>query len=189
MPSLALNTLLALLPTIAFSLPQVSPKSNALNTSQSYYLRTESTSSNTLFENLYVQSYHTGAGLSDVTLAPGPPSSDYAVAGFLNGSTNGTDGGQFQEFDLGDDFPWGMDMTIQVAYAGWSNVEINGGQGSAGFLIDPTNGLVYNNTAFGGWLVCPWWHSGDPQLFWYIDYYNDTIPNSCNFVNLIPEYF
>ncbi|KAI9683743.1 MAG: hypothetical protein M1822_005933 [Bathelium mastoideum] len=197
--SLALLPLLtSLLSTSVTSYPQLSPRaSDVLNNTQAYYLRTRPNSTNTLYADLYLETYHTGAGLNDAVLVPGPPNgaTDYTARAFLN-STDGNNNstappanGYYQEFDLGNAFPYGMDMNGEGAYAAWAPVQVNAGLGNPGFVLDAAKGLVWNETAFGGWLVCAWWDSGLPQLFWYQSYYDVSVPDSCNFVDLIPEYF
>jgi hypothetical protein len=63
-------------------------------------------------EGLYLSSYHTGAGLSDVALI-----SDLSVAGkgFLNDT--------YQQFDYNSSFPWYMDLGYEP-YAGESSVDL-----------------------------------------------------------------
>jgi hypothetical protein len=56
---------------------------------------------------LWVSSYHTGAGLSDVVLIK---NGTEGVKGYLNGT--------IQQFDLGTDFPWYMAMGGDANYAG-----------------------------------------------------------------------
>jgi hypothetical protein len=53
----------------------------------------------------YVTSYHTGAGLGDVTF---DRNSSIATTGFLNATNTSTPEApnNFQEFDLGTEFPW-----------------------------------------------------------------------------------
>lgn len=75
--------LVTLLVTLTSSTPTLSPRQVPLP--QQYYLRTSlvdaTNDTGTPKDNLYIQPYHTGAGLSDVTLTPNVSS---AVAGYLN---------------------------------------------------------------------------------------------------------
>lgn len=109
-----------------------------------------------------------------------------------------------------------------TAYSGWQPVRIDAGAGGSsrgdgeGFFINST-GLQWNSSpggdpaldAFGGWIVCDWWHgkpgirtfsfdrlmltlsflqSGVPQLFFRLAYYDLPLPASCADVYLRPEY-
>lgn len=58
-----------------------------------------------LYDNLYLISYHTGAGLSDATFAR---NASIGAKGFLNATNTSTaDAPNYlQEFDLGSTFPW-----------------------------------------------------------------------------------
>ncbi|KAM0797564.1 hypothetical protein BDR22DRAFT_862737 [Usnea florida] len=141
-----------------------------------YYLQTRVKGTGNPDKNaLYVSSYHTGAGLSDVTLQ----SIDDAVIGYLNGTN--------QQFNFTQDaFPWGLDMVLYDYYAEWDFVSINAGFGSEGFFFNET-GLQYNQDpdGFAGWLACDWWH-GVPQLFWKYFYFGTDIPSSCAEIDLLP---
>ncbi|KAK4987052.1 hypothetical protein LTR66_001544 [Elasticomyces elasticus] len=174
------------------------------NTSREYLLRTEvkpHQRGKSRFNNLWVVSSHTGAGLGDAVLYPDKP---HAIKGFLN-ATNVTipnSDGEFyanQEFDLGNPFPWTMYMDDVNFYAAWEPVRINAGFGAPNY---PYSGFFINNTGlqwttspggsegqngFGGWFVCNWWHNV-PQLFYKLSYYDYPNPCSCADVNLIPEY-
>ena len=97
-------------------------------TSRTYVLKTNS--SNPAFSNLYLESYHTGAGLNDAVLVPAIPGSKFAN-GFLNGT--------YQQFDFGTAFPWGMYMETPT-YGYFFNVHINVGYGSPGFYFNNTDG-------------------------------------------------
>jgi len=148
--------------------------------SQEYYLVTsvldQSYGSSSSKDGLYVSSYHTGAGESDATL-----DSDVSVAakGYLNGT--------YQIFDFNTTFPWGLYMGSDANYAGWEFTQINVGNGTEGFFINET-GLQWGteDSGFGGWLACDWWH-GLPQLFWLDSFYDDPIPSSCSQVYLLPQ--
>lgn len=106
-------------------------------------------------------------------------------------------------------------------YAGWQPARIDAGAGGSslrgsgeGFFINST-GLQWNSSpgldaslnAFGGWIVCDWWHGklrikasscrkhannyyfkGVPQLFFKLSYYDNPLPTSCADIYLRPEY-
>ncbi|KAK0508166.1 hypothetical protein JMJ35_009250 [Cladonia borealis] len=140
-----------------------------------YYLKTcVKGTGNQAKEGLYVTSYHTGAGTSDVTLE----GIDVASVGFLNGT--------HQQFDYDTPFPWGLQMGGDDNYAAWEFALINASYGDEGFYFNKS-GLQWNETegGFNGWLACDWWH-GVPQLFWNYVYYDYSIPSSCAEVDLIP---
>ena len=93
--------------------------------------------------NLFVQSYHTGAGINDVVLVPEKKG---AAPFFLNDTT--------AQFDLkSPGISWFMTMGGDTNYAGWESVGINTFNGSPDFFINAT-GLQWNQTyyGFGGWL-------------------------------------
>lgn len=174
------------------------------NTSQEYRLKTAvkpNQPKKTRFNNLWLQGYHTGAGLNDVTFTTQEKG---ANKGFLE-KTNvtGKDDRPFYSalFDLGSDFSYDLVMDeYDTMYAGWQPVRLNAGTGGSGtevsgFFINST-GLQWTSTpekpgssddAFGGWLVCDWWH-GVPQLFFRLRY--DHIPETlgCADVKLEPVY-
>lgn len=175
----------------------------AVNTSAEYQLKTELKPGQTGkedYECLYLTSYHTGAGLSDAVLTTVRPEDHYAYLGTTNVTGNGT---QYynQLFNFSNPFPWGLEMEENVNfYAAWEPVRINAGVGGSdfevsGFFINET-GLQWTSNptapgtisdAFGGWIVCDWWH-GVPQLFFRISYYTTPAPSSCADVYLVPEY-
>ncbi|KAJ9620122.1 hypothetical protein H2203_007886 [Taxawa tesnikishii (nom. ined.)] len=72
-------------------------------------------------------------------------------------------------------------------YAAWEPVRINAGLGDGQFFINETGLQWGSETAFGGWLVCDWWH-GVPQLFAKWGYYHYDNPSSCADVQLRPVY-
>jgi hypothetical protein len=113
-------------------------------------------------------SYHTGAGYGDATFLPNATS---GINGFLNqtNTTTGTPDGTplyNQEFDLGNDWPWQLEMAANTNfYAAWQPVRVRAGGGYSdsyisGFFINET-GLQWTSTperpgvrddGFGGWL-------------------------------------
>jgi len=152
--------------------PQSSP--SFVPTGPEYYLQTKVLSGDATKDGLYVQSYHTGAGLNDVVLT-----SD--ISGASKGFMNET----YQEFALtGSDFPYGFTLADTEFYVEWLPVEMNGGQGDVGYSLT-SDGLTSNNTEFSGWLACDWNH-GLPQLFWlfYTQGVDIPVPDTCAKVNL-----
>ncbi|KAJ5785799.1 uncharacterized protein N7503_011011 [Penicillium pulvis] len=128
------------------------------------------------FNDLYLYSYHTGAGLSDGVL---DSNATVAPKFWLNGTT--------AYADLGTDYPWGMTVAGDTNYAAWEPVTINAGGGETGFAISNGNLVWSTDEGFAGWLVCPWYHNA-PQLFGLISYYDPVIPSSCSKVTLKPVY-
>ena len=113
-----LTSLLALPSALAFVAPRytnstTTPPSTVNSTTNGtitppsrYYLQTQVKGYGSSDKNgLYVEAYHTGAGLNDATLGP----IDTAAAGYLNGTN--------QQFDLGTTFPWGMVIVDYDFYA------------------------------------------------------------------------
>ncbi|KAF3936506.1 hypothetical protein ABW19_dt0200266 [Dactylella cylindrospora] len=135
------------------------------------------------FNNLYVYSYHTGAGQSDAALGPTKLSNRNGVA-FYNASSPTSKTGNII-FQLSADFPWGLSLTYDAQYNEWASVTIGAGPGQSDFRFN-ASGLVSDFDAWGGWMVCDWAH-GVPQLFWRF-YYADSLPRSCALVQLHLEY-
>ncbi|KAK6428420.1 hypothetical protein LTR95_015439 [Oleoguttula sp. CCFEE 5521] len=186
-----LKLILSILAALPSMLAQETPSTN-------YRLRADlkpGQPDKTVYDGLYLSSYHTGAGLNDAVFYSKDPSD--GIVGQLNG-TNGT----AQTFNLGTAFPWSMFMVPYAStYAAWQPVRIDAGEGGhsdrglgGGFFINGT-GLQWAEAGtgsadgypFAGWMVCDWWH-GVPQLFFRMQYYNDTTPASCADVYLCPEY-
>ena len=125
------------------------PQASVIPTSRTYNLKT--VSSNPAFSSLYVEAYHTGAGFNDAVLVSSGPDNVFAN-GFLNGTQ--------QEFNLGDDFPWGMVMEY-APYGAWGGVEINAGLGSGGFYFNNTDGTGKEGLKWAsGW---PYTLAGSPE--------------------------
>ncbi|KAK3721049.1 hypothetical protein LTR37_003339 [Vermiconidia calcicola] len=181
-------------------------KCQVQNTTQQYRLKTElkpNQPGKERYGNLYLAGYHIAAGLSDAVLLSDQSA---GITGFLNG-TNGQVNEityQNQVFDLGNDFAWTLLPVPSVNfYAAWQPVRVQAGDGpsdlqsDSGFWIDNENGLQWTSApqdapgsgsdAFGGWLVCNWWH-GVPQLFFRISNEEALAPCSCADVWLCPEY-
>ena len=121
------------------------------------------------FNNLYIESYHTGAGLSDAVMVPANSATNRAKA-FLNGTNGEVKGTTYQNvvFDLGNEFPWSLVVALNTNfYAAWEPVELNAGggesdpKGYSGYWINGT-GLQWTSdlseaptsklNEFGGWL-------------------------------------
>ncbi|KAJ6107773.1 hypothetical protein N7523_009096 [Penicillium sp. IBT 18751x] len=147
----------------------------ARSAEKEFHLKT--TGSKTADHNdLFLTTYHTGAGLNDAVLES---SADAAAAFYLNGTT--------ALADLGTSYPWGFEIGGDTNYADWEAVEINAGGGADGFSITDNKFVWSEAEGFGGWLVCQWYHNA-PQLFWLDKYYTATIPCSCSEVELEPIY-
>ncbi|KFY15406.1 hypothetical protein V492_02022 [Pseudogymnoascus sp. VKM F-4246] len=137
-----------------------------------YRLKTTVLAGDATKNNLYVQSYHTGAGLNDVALV-----AEGGSAAFINGT--------YQQFALnGQDFPSGLTLAYTQYYTQWLDTQINAGYGDEGFSINGS-GLISNNPQFKGWLACDWYH-GVTQLFWQYYYEDVKLPSSCAKVELHP---
>ncbi|KAF2217248.1 hypothetical protein CERZMDRAFT_93298 [Cercospora zeae-maydis SCOH1-5] len=143
-----------------------------------YQIKTElqpSSANKTDYNNLWLSTYHTGAGLNDVVFQSTQNNS--AKAYFS--PTNVTDRDNLL-FDLGTTFTWGLVMVPnEQFYTAWQPVELNAGvHGSettvSGFFMNDT-GLQWNSSSFGGWIVCDWWH-GVTQLFFRTNYPTSAYP-------------
>ncbi|KAH8703451.1 hypothetical protein BGW36DRAFT_369363 [Talaromyces proteolyticus] len=137
--------------------------------------RIKTVSSSASKNGLYVESYHTGAGLADPVLTT---STANAGKFYLNNT--------YLQQDIGQEFSYGFELGGATNYAGWEFVEVNAGQGVPGFVVQNGN-IVWNSTESTGWLACDWWH-GAPQLFWSVAYENFTRPISCSTVSLTQEF-
>ncbi|RAO68278.1 uncharacterized protein BHQ10_004290 [Talaromyces amestolkiae] len=158
-----------------FALAAATLAAGSLAAPSEFYLKT--TGSNiTAHNNLYVEAYHTGAGLGDPVLTTVTANAGHF---YLNET--------YLQMDIGQEYTYGFDVGGATNYAAWEFVEINAGQGVSGFELENNNTLTWNSTEFGGWLACDWWH-GAPQLFWLIAYEEGDIsyPSSCSEVDLIP---
>jgi len=146
-----------------------------------YYLRTKvvngdhkDTGSNK--SDLWVFSYHTGAGLGDAGLSS---NKSWAWEGYLNGSQ------QLFTYPNNEIGPWPLALAYANSYQRWAEASISiSAQATSyqGFFFNDT-GLQYNNSA-GGWLACDWWLT-TPQLF-NIVYGIGPYPSSCSKVQLLP---
>ncbi|GAB7362297.1 hypothetical protein MBLNU230_g2315t1 [Neophaeotheca triangularis] len=191
------TTLVATTTLLTTALAQATVNTTGTRT---YYLRTcvrDGQEDKAQFDNLYLQSYHTGAGLGDATLSTS--NSSEAAIGYLTPlnitSDDGTPLSQ-QNLDLGNPFPWTLlPQPNTVAYTQWQPVRINAAGSRAtlantGFYIDEETGLQWAFEGFAGWRVCEWWH-GVPQLFFNVPGFSGSEPSepeSCADVDLMPEY-
>ena len=100
-------------------------------------------------------------------------------------------------FDLGNGYPYTMQVVDVNSYAAWEPVRINSAadSGTGAFYINATGlqwtsapvGSPRGNT-FDGWIVCNWWY-GVPQLFARFPFGSSTTPCSCANVELEVQYF
>ncbi|KAL9052594.1 MAG: hypothetical protein Q9162_005284 [Coniocarpon cinnabarinum] len=182
--------------TSAFPTPQFPPPAPD---TQFYYLKIQTLpdSPHPEFNGLYLEGYHTGAGLNDVTFQ----TQSTSPRGFLNST--------FQQFEFGSDegqyLPYTMVMTNDN-YASFSPVEINAGYGSGlgvFYFNETASGSLWWNiegnitnpyynvdlNSFGGWLACNWVHQDLPQLFWLDSPFNanEPLPSNCANIYLVPE--
>ncbi|KAF3296694.1 hypothetical protein TWF132_010268 [Orbilia oligospora] len=133
------------------------------NTTRQFHLRTKllgPTYERAKFNNLFVYSYHTGAGLSDACFDVAPIPNGNGIA-FLNKT------GSNIIFNLSKDFPWGLSRTFDTRYNQWESVTIDAGEGESGYKFNGSGLVRPGDSSFGGWLVCDWAHA-TPQLFWSI---------------------
>ncbi|EGX48178.1 hypothetical protein TWF225_001378 [Orbilia oligospora] len=153
------------------------------NTTRQFHLRTKllgPTYERAKFNNLFVYSYHTGAGLSDACFDVAPIPNGNGIA-FLNKT------GSNIIFNLSKDFPWGLSRTFDTRYNQWESVTIDAGEGESGYKFNGSGLVRPGDSSFGGWLVCDWAHA-TPQLFWRYAYYSKNLPRSCANVELHPVY-
>ena len=115
---LSLTTLLTL--TTASAVPKatvLNPRQSynngsttSANSTSEYYLKTSGASSAS-HNDLYIHSYHTGAGLNDVV---GLTNLENASKGFLNET--------HAQFDFNTTFPWAFDFGGDTNYAGMFSI-------------------------------------------------------------------
>lgn len=141
-----------------------------------YRLKTKLLEGDATKDNLYIQTYHTGAGLNDAVLTPTFTS---GTVGYLNA----TEGNWIFELN-GATFPSGFNFAYEQYYTRWLGMHIDAGYGEPGFFKNGS-GLVTSYAAWTGWLVCDWWHVS-PQLFWSYYFTDFPIPSSCARVELHP---
>lgn len=174
---------LTLLSLAATGLAQIS----GANTTRSFLIKTclqpnQTSSSNvSRFEDLYLTSYHTGAGLNDAVLTANASTGIHA---FFNTSSVAPTANNSASLEfVGGAFPYAFVPTIPT-YAGWGFVEINAG--NTGAWVDKGS-LRWTLQGFEDWMVCDWWH-GVPQLFAKVGYLNVSVPEGCATVALEKEY-
>ncbi|OKL62209.1 hypothetical protein UA08_02454 [Talaromyces atroroseus] len=140
-----------------------------------FYIKTTGSSLSS-HNDLFLEAYHTGAGLADAVL-----STDNINAGhfYLNDTE--------LRMDVGDvDYAYGFELAADSGYAAWQFVTINVQTAQSGFSVESNGTVAFNGTEFGGWLACDWWH-GAPQLFWKIEFDSVDIPSSCSSVTLVTQ--
>ena len=142
-----------------------------------YYLNAQRLNIVSYPNPFYVSASHSGAGENNVTLN----ARSVASKGFLN-----PDGG-YQEFALGYSYPYGFVMGGETDIKGAFLVAIDAGPGDAGFSIPSREqGVLWNNTAFGGWRACDITEQTTGlQLFWVKK--PALTPNGCEKVKLTRE--
>ena len=143
-----LPTVLAILPSIC-SLSFAAPTADANKVLHSRNFKLKShvlTPANPSFENLYLEPYHTGAGLNYATLYP-KSSQNPGIIGYLNGTKEQFDDQITNLLFKGNGFPYGF--VIDKVNDTYNPVEINAGSGTQGIFID--QGVIkYNNPLSGG---------------------------------------
>ncbi|KAF2435138.1 hypothetical protein EJ08DRAFT_693029 [Tothia fuscella] len=138
------------------------------------------------YDDLYLYSYHTGAGQGDAALSSGTPFSGHK--GWFN--TTGGNLNWFQPtannsfyFGFGLNQPWDY-------YSSWQPAQINGGQSNTGDLkLDDNNKLVFSppKSNFYGYIACDGQHLV-PQLYWRTRVFPDSsLPANCAAVCLVAE--
>ncbi|KAK5121537.1 hypothetical protein LTR85_005370 [Meristemomyces frigidus] len=174
-----------------------------LNTSQEFNIRTclkPNQPGKERFDNLWLVGHHSGAGQSDAVFEP--TRTNVTDAGYLTPANQTTASGEAlynQMFNLGNPFPWQLEMMYNTApYGAWEPVRIQAGgldkgDEAEGWVFLNSTGLQYSGSGsgFNGWLVCEWWLQM-PQLFYRVGagLYNESAPtpSSCADVYLMPEY-
>jgi hypothetical protein len=126
--------------------------------------------------NLFLTSYHTGAGLGAATFFP----EKNAVA-----SLNATGDIYQTVFKLGD-----YDWPLAVEYGPYQTMEsttisVAGDQDQFGFYFNDY-GLQWNYTEFVSWVSCDFWYAGSPSLFaQVVKRPAAKLPKTCSQINLV----
>lgn len=177
------------LPLMAAAAPTSAP--------QTYKLKTKVLDGPTSLDGLFVEAYHTGAGMNDAVLTPDPST---AAAGFLNETA--------QQFNLGSQ-AYTLALPTSVFYTNWQAATIpigpptfgeyagafynNASAGglwynSRGTVADPQANITDNT--FEGWLACYWWHQDRAQIFFLMDGATSegSYPSTCGKVQLEMNY-
>ncbi|KAI9829331.1 MAG: hypothetical protein M1819_006394 [Sarea resinae] len=149
--SLSVLLLSALTLTAASPAPISHDHKRDVAPTQQYYLRTSlvpGSNGSSAHDGLYLEAYHTGAGLNDAVLVA---NKTHAAVGRLNGT--------YQEFTLGESStPYGLYIEGDTNYAAWDPAVINAGNGTAGYFLNAT-GLQWNSSSgagaseFAGWIA------------------------------------
>lgn len=129
-------------------------------------------------QDLWLGSYHTGAGLGAATFNA---NKTYGAVASLNAT-----GDIYQtQFKLGD-YEW----PLAVQYGPYQTFEsatisVAGDLDEFGFYFND-NGLQWNYTQFTGWLACDFWYANSPSLFAQVSTIQPaTIPVSCSEIELV----
>jgi hypothetical protein len=130
--------------------------------------------------DLYLYSYHTGAGLGAATF-----NNDASTAPVA--SLNETSVGYQVAFTIGEDLPqwplavgYGPYQTFETATISVAD-EID----QFGFYFT-NDGLMWNYTEFAGWAACDWWYKGSPSLVALVqDADKAGLPATCSEINLV----
>ncbi|KAF2086247.1 hypothetical protein K490DRAFT_66795 [Saccharata proteae CBS 121410] len=138
-------------------------------------------SDDTCFDGLYIEAYHTGAGLADAVLAGKEGGASFFFNGTRVDSTvYGYNGGS----NLGIA---GLQLGNAIyEYNSWAATTVDNGQGTTGYTYNETYGLAGDPYyEFAGWMACYWAHNGAPQLF-NLAYPPGSFnkPDTCGYVNL-----
>ncbi|KIW13467.1 hypothetical protein PV08_08655 [Exophiala spinifera] len=179
-------TLTTLLATALLSLSGLATASPLLQTRQTtepparYYLKTKvdngkHVDTGTNKTDLWVFSYHTGAGLGAAGLSPNKTD---AWEGYLNGTQQLF---TYPENEIG---PWPLSFSSLNLYERWleADISIASINEAQGFFFN-SSGLQYNQSS-GGWLACDW-SLQSPQLY-NVVYGGGPYPSSCSKVHLLP---
>ncbi|KAL6251802.1 hypothetical protein RBB50_002012 [Rhinocladiella similis] len=179
-----ISTLLTTAILSVFGLATASPLLQTRQTTEPpsrYYLRTsvvngEHIDAGTNKSDLWVFSYHTGAGLGVAGLSPNKTS---AWEGYLNGTQ------QLFTYPNNEIGPWPLSLVFGNSYQRWVEADISISAINPqyqGFFFN-SSGLQYNQSAHG-WLACDW-SLQSPQLF-NVVYGGGPYPSSCSKVELLP---
>lgn len=157
--------LLSLMALATFTIAQQPVNTTQFNTTQEFLIKTRtkpSDSDKCSFDNLYLTSYHTGAGQSDPVFT-----NDTTVARPFFLSPTNMMGFQRLYYEAGNNFPWTLQFHIFNSYAAWQPVALQatinvatGGlrDGEMAFYLNETGlqwdtapGIVHGYNEFSGW--------------------------------------
>lgn len=131
-------------------------------------------------QDLYLYSYHTGAGLGAATFGANATTAPVA-------SLNATDSGYQVAFQIGE-YKW----PLVIGYGAYQTFETATISVASDPAIDPfgfyftDNGVAWNYTSFAGWAACDWWYSGAPVLVAQVETNkNADLPATCSTIDLV----